>query len=179
LIRVEYSEVESGSWNTDARINSNETQMVSQNMSLRLSQSLITTDIERGMSRVEWAPMFGTVLSYCNRTAIFLVGMALALIFFMPNGMLSDSGTPLAVCASMVGMLACLLLAIGGCVGLVTGEWSSLRLGLTVQASLFGLLFLPALLGLCLNLCIDLVQRIALGFRHLFRLDLGDEEPGY
>jgi hypothetical protein len=139
-------------------------------MSLRIPQSLFAAGGDRGL----------TVLSYCNHAGIFLVGMSLAFIFFMPNGMMADSGTPLAVGASMIGMLACLLLAGGGCVGLVTGEWSSLWPGLMVQAALFGLLLLPALLGICLNLCIALVERIALGFRRLFRRCLGDdEEPGY
>jgi hypothetical protein len=138
-------------------------------MSLRMPQSLFAAGGDRSL----------TVLSYCNHAGIFLVGMSLAFIFFMPNGMMSDSGTPLAVGASMVGMLACLLLAAGGCVGLVTGEWSSLWPGLMVQASLFGLL-LPALLVLCLNLCIALVERIALGIQRLFWRCLGDdEEPGY
>jgi hypothetical protein len=102
------------------------TWITKQNMSLRLSQSLFVTGGERGM----------TVLSFCNHAAIFLVGMLLALIFFMPNGMLSDSGTPIAVCASMFGMLACLLFAGGGCVGLVTGSWSTLLPGLIAQAAL-------------------------------------------
>jgi hypothetical protein len=106
-------------------------------MSLRLSQSLFAAGSERGM----------TVLSYCNHAAIFLVGLALAFIFFMPNVMMSDSGTPIAKCASMFGTLACLLFAGGGCVGLVTGSWSTLLPGLIAQAAALGFMLLLELLG--------------------------------
>jgi hypothetical protein len=79
-----------------------------------------------------------TVLSYCNRAAIFLVGMFLAFIFFFANAMLSDSGKPIAKCASTFGLLACLLFAGGGCFGLVTGSWSTLLPGLVAQVAALG-----------------------------------------
>ena len=53
-------------------------------------------------------------------------------MLFFPMGMMSDSGTTLAVTFSSIGLLGCFLLIIGGIVGAMTKRWISLVPGTVV-----------------------------------------------
>ncbi len=68
------------------------------------------------------------------RGALLLAGLGLGAILFMPDAMMSDSGTPRAVAGAKIGMVACATLALGGLYGAATGSASVLLLGLLLQA---------------------------------------------
>jgi hypothetical protein len=69
------------------------------------------------------------------RFAILLVGWSLGYTFYFPNIMMSDSGSAEAILAAKTGVLASLLLALGGCVGYVskTIGWKALIPGVLCQ----------------------------------------------
>lgn len=69
--------------------------------------------------------------------AICVTGWILAVLFFGPNAMMSASGTRRAIFAANTGILACLLFAIGGCVGLFTSRWITLLPGAICQIAMF------------------------------------------
>jgi hypothetical protein len=68
------------------------------------------------------------------RGALLLAGLGLGAVLFMPDAMMSDSGSPRAVAAAKVGMAACATLALGGLYGAATGSASVLLLGILLQA---------------------------------------------
>lgn len=88
------------------------------------------------------------VLLRLNRAAIFIVGWVLALIFFMPNGMSVGAGdTAFQQATGCMGMIACLLFALGACVGVVNGNRTSLLPG--VIAEIFMCIMLSARSWIC------------------------------
>jgi hypothetical protein len=70
--------------------------------------------------------------------AVVGLGNAFALL---PIGMLSDSGTPLAVTCGTLGMVGVLLLAVGGIAGIFVNQWIALLPG----SSLVMFAYTPAL----------------------------------
>lgn len=70
-----------------------------------------------------------------TRFVILLVGWTLGCMFYFPNIMMADSGSPKAVLAAKVGMLASLLFALGGCFGYMSHKigWRALLPGLLCQ----------------------------------------------
>ncbi len=77
------------------------------------------------------------------RGALLLAGLGLGAILFMPDAMMSDSGTPRAVAAAKIGMAACATLALGGLYGAFTGSASLLLIGLLLQALSLAVAFGP------------------------------------
>ncbi len=72
-----------------------------------------------------------------TRLSILVVGVFFGLILFFPMGMMSDSGTTLAVTVSTIGSFGCLFLMIGGIVGAVRKEWRALVPGTVLLLTLF------------------------------------------
>jgi hypothetical protein len=62
-----------------------------------------------------------TIATIGNRTAVALVGVLLGSLTFMPNVMMSDSGTTKAQRAASLGMLASSLMVMGGIIGAIRG----------------------------------------------------------
>ena len=76
-------------------------------------------------------------LSICNRISILVVGVSLALILFMPNGMMSDSGTKKAQRAAGLGIATCIGFLIGGVAGCFCNSWFALVPAMVLQVLAF------------------------------------------
>jgi hypothetical protein len=72
---------------------------------------------------------FSTLAGFCCRSSIFITGLSLGFITFIPNGMMRDSGTTLAVRFSNIGLSASFLFIVGGVVGAIFKKWSALLPG--------------------------------------------------
>lgn len=76
---------------------------------------------------------------FCSvrRGAILLVGIMVGFVTFMPNAMMSDSGTKKAGRAASLGMIASALFVCGGVVGGILNDWRALVPGLIFQVLAF------------------------------------------
>lgn len=85
-----------------------------------------------------------TVVSVVNRIAVVSVGCILGMITLMPNLMMSDSGTSMAITAAYVGGAASGCMALGGIVGAVRvtpwAGWFWLLPGVGIEILLFATL---------------------------------------
>ena len=61
------------------------------------------------------------VKTVVNRIAVVSVGCILGMITLMPNLMMSDSGTSIAITATYVGVVASGCMIVGGIIGAVRG----------------------------------------------------------
>ena len=61
------------------------------------------------------------VKTVVNRIAVVSVGCILGMITLMPNLMMSDSGTSIAITATYVGLVASGCMIVGGIIGAVRG----------------------------------------------------------
>jgi hypothetical protein len=77
----------------------------------------------------------------CCRSSIFITGLSLGFITFIPNGMMRDSGTTLAVRFSNIGLIASFLFIVGGIVGAIFKKWSALLPGTILQLVTWSLVF--------------------------------------
>ena len=84
------------------------------------------------------------IVNVVNRIAVVSVGFILGLITLMPNLMMSDSGTSIAVTATYVGVVASGCMVVGGIVGAVRGTpwagWLWLLPGVAIEIFLFATL---------------------------------------
>jgi hypothetical protein len=94
------------------------------------------------------APPQSLVLSLAYRLCILFTGMCLGFMTFMPNAMMSDSGTRLAVTFSGVGLTASLLFCVAGVVGAVTKKWNLFKYACGMQLLAFSPLLITTLLWL-------------------------------
>ena len=78
-----------------------------------------------------------------NRILIAVIGIGLGLVLFIPNAMMCDSGTKVALLAAYIGMAACVSFVVGGIVGAIYQKWYCLLPGLILQISAF---VVPAML---------------------------------
>lgn len=84
------------------------------------------------------------IASWGLRIATLLVGLFLAVALFMPNIMMSDSGTARAERATKLGIMACQAFALGGVLGCFVlptffhrSPWWGLLPGLVLQTLAF------------------------------------------
>ena len=84
------------------------------------------------------------IVNVVNRIAVVSVGFILGLITLMPNLMMSDSGTSIAITATYVGVVASGCMVVGGIVGAVRGTpwagWFWLLPGVGIEILLFATL---------------------------------------
>lgn len=87
--------------------------------SLSVSESVMDVD-EAETSRIpNRVVLVKTVVNVINRIAVVSVGCILGMITLMPNLMMSDSGTSMAITATYVGVVASGCMVVGGIVGAV------------------------------------------------------------
>jgi hypothetical protein len=67
-----------------------------------------------------------TLLGFLIRLSILVIGVFWGVALFMPMGMLSDSGTTMAVTVSTIGVFGCIFLLTGGIIGAITKRWIAL-----------------------------------------------------
>ena len=83
---------------------------------------------------------YGMMIRYCKKLLILCTGGFLGVILFFPYGMMTDSGTRVAIIVANIGIITCILFCIGGCVGFVTGNWSALLPAACCQALMFAIM---------------------------------------
>ncbi len=88
-----------------------------------------------------------------SRAAVLFVGVFLGLITVFPNGMMSDSGSSLAVTCANIGLFASACMIIGGILGAWRGSWYWLLPGVGLEVLLLTTL---AILGATVyRTCLD------------------------
>jgi hypothetical protein len=118
--------------------------------------SFSTSTIEMGSDDLETlglipsasnSNMLQKLVGCCRRSSILVTGLSLGFITFMPNGMMSDDGSTLAVTFSSIGLCASFSFIVGGIVGAISKKWSALLPGTILQLValspmiIYGLLF--------------------------------------
>jgi hypothetical protein len=118
--------------------------------------SFSTSTIEMGSDDLETlglipnasnSNIFQKLVGCCCRSSILVTGILIGLITFFPNGMMSDSGSILAVTFSSIGLCASFSFIVGGIRGAISKKWSALLPGTILQlvalspAIITGLLF--------------------------------------
>lgn len=73
----------------------------------------------------------------CCGIIYVLIGLCLGMVTFIPNAMMSDSGTGGSLTAANIGMLASLSFAVGGIVAAVTNRCYWLLVGVVLQLLAF------------------------------------------
>lgn len=68
-------------------------------------------------------PPSSILLGWAHRLCILFTGLFLGFATFMPNGMMSDSGTRLAVICANIGIWASVFFCVAGVVGAITKKW--------------------------------------------------------
>jgi hypothetical protein len=125
------------------------------NTSTLKKTSFSTSTIEMGSDDLETllvssasnSNIFQKLVGCCCRSSILVTGILIGLISIFPNGMMSDSGSILAVTFSSIGLCASFSFIVGGIVGAISKKWSALLPGTILQlvalspAIITGLLF--------------------------------------
>jgi hypothetical protein len=125
------------------------------NTSTLKKTSFSTSTIEMGSDDLETllvssasnSNMLQNLVGCCCRSSILVTGILLGLITIFPNGMMSDSGSTLAVTFSSIGVIASFSFIVGGIVGAISKKWSALLPGTILQLValspmiIYGLLF--------------------------------------
>jgi hypothetical protein len=93
----------------------------------------------RSIVGVESSPITSNSI---RRFAILLMGWTLGFVWYVPSVMMSASGSPKALLAANIGLMACRLLALGGCIGFVFHDktsigWKALIPGVICLLSFF------------------------------------------
>ena len=73
--------------------------------------------------------------SILSRISICVVGVGLGFLTFMPNIMMSDSGSTKAIRAANIGMAASVMFVVGGVLGCIYNSWWSLLPGFATQVA--------------------------------------------
>jgi hypothetical protein len=78
---------------------------------------------------------FSTLAGFCCHS-IFMTGLSLGFITFIPNGMMRDSGTTLEVRFSNIGVSVSFLFIVSGFEGTISKKWSALLPG-AIRSAIF------------------------------------------